>query len=129
DYYSGVSDYIRQLLIGSAPQDVTLGRVFHALRALAGAGKAVILSRGGVCLTRDLPGGVHVRLTAGRPSRRRTLQRHLLLSEAEAERKLDELEESRTALIRSHFHADIGDPLLYDAVFNVDRVAPAEIAR
>jgi hypothetical protein len=127
-YYSGVEDYMRQVLMGRAPQDIVLARVFRTLRMLAGAGKAVIVGHGGALVTKDLPGGVHVRLVAGRAARLATLRHRLFLSEPEARRRLDELEESRRSFFREHFGADIGDPLLYDAVWNTDRVAPSEIA-
>jgi cytidylate kinase len=37
-------------------------RVAHAARAIARAGRAILVGRGGVYATHDLPGGVHVRL-------------------------------------------------------------------
>src|SRR5687768_689485 len=39
-------------------------RVAQTIRALARAGRAVVVGRGGVYATRDVPGGVHVRLVA-----------------------------------------------------------------
>lgn len=128
DYDSRVHDYIRQLLVGSAPQDFVVSRVFHTVRSLAALGKVIIVGRAAVCVTGDLSGGVHVRLVAARSSRVGNLRRKLSLSADQAEKKLDALEASRTALVYNHFRRDPADPLLYDAVFNTDRVSFPEIA-
>jgi len=128
EYFTAGHDVLRQVFLRSVPQDVVLGRVFRSLRGLAGVGKVVILGRGGACLTRDLPGGVHVRLCASRASRLQRLQELWGLPRLKTERKMRELEESRAALIRDHFGRDVGDPLLYDACWNADRVSFAEIA-
>src|SRR5687768_787505 len=39
-------------------------RVAATIRALAQLGRVVIVGRGGVCITRNMPGGAHVRLVA-----------------------------------------------------------------
>jgi hypothetical protein len=129
EYFSGGHDALRQMFMRALPQDVALGRVFRCLRGLAGVGKVVILGRGGVCLTGNLPGGIHVRLVASRETRLARMQEIWKLPAAAAERRLDDLEKSRAAMIRDRFGREIEDPLLYDAVFNADRLGFPEIAR
>ncbi len=128
DYYGGAGDFFRQLVLGDAPRDLILSRVFECLRSLAGIGKVVILGRAGACATARLPAGVHVRLVAARPTRLAAMRRLWRVEPAAAQRRLHELERSRAAVVRAHFAKDVADPLLYDAVFNTDRVSPKEIA-
>jgi len=128
DYYGKGHDFIRQVLGGKPPQDIVLARVFHILRTLAGLGEVVIIGRAGVCMTRDLPGGIHIRLVAGRAARRQTLIRLLLLDASQADAKLDSLDASRGELARRHFGQDLADPRLYDSVWNTDHVSVGDIA-
>lgn len=129
EYYSKGHDYIRQVLGGRPPQDVVLRRIFGLIRSLAGAGKVIIVGRAGVCLTRDMPGGVHIRLVAERESRLAALGRQLCIDRAAAVKKLRDLESARANLARTHFGRDIEDATLYDCVWNTDRVETAAIAR
>lgn len=129
EYYSKGHDMLRQFLMGSVPQDVVLARVFHAVRLLASVGRVVIIGRGAACLTGDLPGGVHVRLVAGRKPRLARLARQWELDPEATAKKMAEVDASRAALVRDHFHRDVDDAELYDAVFNVDRVPVDEVAR
>jgi cytidylate kinase len=48
------------------------------------------------------------------------------LSAREALKTLRRQERDRTRLIKNYFNEDISDPLLYDAVWNTDRV-PVEV--
>jgi len=114
---------------GTPPRDEALVNVFAALRATAARGKVVIVGRGGCCLTSDLPGGVHVRLVASKDSRLRALGRLLDVPEREAGKELEKRDSSRAKLLRSHFGKDIEDPLLYDAVFNSDRLGAGAMAK
>lgn len=128
EYHSRLTDYLEEALGGWTPQDVLQAKIFRAARALAGAGKVVIIGRAGACVTGDLRGGVHVRLVASRERRLRAVMRRWGMDERRARRRLEELEEARHMLVRAHFRRDVEDPLLYDAVFNEDRLPTAEVA-
>ena len=122
-------DAIFQYVAGTPPQDVSYMKVFEALRVMASGGKAIIIGRGGCCLTRDFPGGVHIRLVAPRPVRLSRLMKGLRLGKAEAEKELKSRDASRAKLIKNYFRKDIDDPLLYDAVFNTDALELPRVAR
>ncbi len=122
------ADFIARFITDSSPQTQVVHRMFQVMRAAAGAGKAVIVGRGGSCLTRRLPLGVHIRLVASKAYRLARLRRLHGLGLAEAERRLEERDAARALLVKRHFLRDIDDPLLYDAVWNVETVAPPSIA-
>ncbi len=92
-----------------------LGKVM-ALAALDG--RVVIVGRGStVMLPRER--GLTVRTVASREFRIETVSRQEGLAGAAAERRVDELESSRSDFIRRHFHHDVNDCQLYDMVVNV----------
>ena len=55
-------------------------RVASTIRALAGAGRAVIVGRGGAFITADLAAGIHVRIVAPAEFRVREMARRLGIS-------------------------------------------------
>jgi hypothetical protein len=128
EYHSRLTDYFEQAFGWWSPQDVVLARIARSVRALAGAGKVIIVGRAGACATSDMSGGVHVRLVASAERRLAAIKRRTGLDDRAARRRLADLEESRSLLVRVHYKRDIGDPLLYDAVFNEDRLPSGEIA-
>jgi cytidylate kinase len=64
-----------------------------------------------------------VRLLASRKSRLARLRRDYGLSEAAAAKRLDQREEERARMIKTHFNKDVGDLLLYDCAWNADTVS------
>jgi len=128
EYHSRATDYFEQLFGWYTPQDVLMSRIFRSVRAIAGSGKVVIVGRAGACVTADMRGGIHVRLVASLEHRVEALRRRTGYAEKRAKQRLEELDHGREMLIRQHFRRDVKDPLLYDAVFNQDRVPLGEIA-
>ncbi len=85
----------------SRPTDeFVYGKVIVTIRALAQIGHAVIVGRGGVYCTQDLPGGVHVQLVAPRDQRIETLMEREGLDRDDAEAELDERDERRDEFYR-----------------------------
>ncbi len=128
EYHSRATDYFEQLFGWYTPQDVLTARILRSVRAIAGAGKVVIVGRAGATATADMRGGIHVRLVASEERRIALLRRRTGLDDKRAKSRLAELDEGRRRMIREHFKRDVSDPLLYDAVFNEDRLPTSEIA-
>lgn len=129
EYHSQTEDLISQILTGTPPQDKALKKMFRLIRDLALFGKTIIIGRGSTCLTRDLPYGVHVRLVASMRSRVALMMKAHGQDEKWATEKIKEQDRAKAALVRTFFHKDIEDPLLYDAVWNTDRVEVGDIAQ
>lgn len=128
EYHSRMTDYLEQALAWQSPQDVVLGHIFRTVRALSGAGRVIIVGRAAACATAGLRGGIHVRLVASEERRLQVVMRRTGLTEKKAKARMKELEHGRAMLARAHFRRDVDDPLLYDAVFNEDRLPFGEIA-
>ena len=102
-------------------------RVARAARALARAGRAVIVGRGGVYATSDLPGGVHVRLVAPLQDRITHMARVLNTSEEEAAREVDRLDRYRETFHRRYWHDKALLPEIFTLTLNTSRVSDEEM--
>ena len=124
-----LEDYLLQVISGAAPQIMLHRALFATMRSLASVGKVVIVGRAGVCATRGLPGGAHVRLIGSRGARIERVGQRFGWGQAQAERWVYEQDRARAAVVKEYFAHDIQDPLLYDAVINTDTVpVPAAAA-
>lgn len=121
-YRSEIEDTIFLLLGGQTPQEIVLKRMFEAIRTLATFGEVIIIGRGGVCLTRDLPLGVHVRLVGSEPVRVQRMMELFGYDDKEARSAVKRQDLDRARLLREWFRRDIDDSLLYDATWNTDAV-------
>jgi hypothetical protein len=127
-FRSEFQDYIMQFVADDSPQTAVVAKCFKVIRAAAAAGRVVVVGRAANLVTRRLPLGVHVRLVASEGWRQANMARRLGCSSAQAKDHIKELEASRKRLVSSFFHRDIEDPLLYDAVLNVESLGPAGVA-
>ena len=123
-----LEDYLAQMIARETPQLVVLKRIFKTIRAAASVGKVIVVGRGGCCVTRGLPLGIHIRLVAPRPERLEAIMRRYGLERRKADNELEDEDLSRARLVRTCFNRDIADPLLYDATWNTAAVPMASIA-
>lgn len=105
-------------------------KVVTTIRALAHVGRVVLVGRGAVYVTADMPGGVHIRLTAAPEYRVGQLARSLKLSQADAARELDRQDRSRQAFLKRYWpdhyrRTDLYHAILNMALVSVDRAADA----
>ncbi len=127
EYHSQIEDMIEEMIAGDSPQDTVVKRMFKIIRTLATFGKVIVIGRAGGCVTRDLPLGIHIRLIASLPSRiKRIMLRHNM-DEKHAKQFILEQDKSRKNLVKKFFNRDIADPLLYDMVFNTDKMLVEDI--
>lgn len=78
-------------------------RVASTVRGLARAGRSVIVGRGAVYATNDLPGGVHVRLIAPVEYRIARVARLMKVPEAKAAAEIHRLDRHREAFHRRYW--------------------------
>jgi len=108
-------------------------RVAVAIRALARMGRVIIVGRGGAFVTRDLPGGIHLRLVAPVKDRVAHYGRRFVLSPEEAAEHVRRLDEARTAFYRRYWPGRTLTPETFAATFNTaavpeDRLVEAVVA-
>lgn len=129
EYHSQAEDMLTQLIHGSASQDLVVKKMFHLIRTFALHGKVVFVGRGSTFLTGDLPLGIHVYLEASMESRVKRMMEALNVDAKKAREAVDEKDKAKAELVKTFFHKDIRDPLLYDIVWNTDHVPVPEIAK
>ena len=129
EYRSHIEDMMTEMIVGNSPQDVVFKKIFQIIRNLAGFGKVILVGRGSSCLTRELPLGIHVRLVAPLPIRIKRIMKAKNTTEAQAREFIQEQDKTRQRLVKTFFHADIHDPLLYDVIWNTEKVPVELIAR
>lgn len=129
EHYRGrLEDFLAQMVSGAAPQLKLFKALFATMRSLAAVGNVILVGRGGVCATRGMPGGVHIRLVGSRGARIERCARRFGWDHGKAERWVDEQDRARAQLVKEYFGHDVGDPLLYDLVVNTDAVPAAGAA-
>ena len=119
--YSWLGDFIGSFSHDNAPladEARIYGRVAATIRALAHAGRVVIVGMGGIFVTRRMSGGLHVRLVA--PFEQRvlyTMQYHHIPHEAAAHR-VRQLERNRQAFYGRYWPGESLDPADFHLVLN-----------
>lgn len=103
---------------GSLDEYQIYRRVAQTVRALASAGRVVIVGRGSVYATADMPGGVHVRLIAPLEHRIRHMMRLNHLSREQAEQYVSRHDREREVFHRRYWPTDALLPEIFTLTLN-----------
>jgi cytidylate kinase len=124
-----LTDLLSSLTYGDdADETKVYHRVAQTIRALAQAGRVIIVGRGSVFVTRDMPGGIHVRLVAPQSYRLLRVAEEQHTAPDAAAAQLRELERRRNAFHRRHWpEASLGAET-FDVTFNAARMDAAQMA-
>jgi hypothetical protein len=128
-YLSRSAAFLAEILIGHPPQDAVYKKIIEVIHSLASIGKVILIGRGGACITAGWSKGVRLRLVASEVTRLKWAIDQRLIEAKSAEKTLRERDRARKRLVSDCFGKDIDDPLLYDAIWNMDAVPVHEIAK
>jgi cytidylate kinase len=92
----------------------TIGTV---VRDFAEHGHVIIVGRGGVSITRDIPNSLHVRIQAPLEWRINDVSKRQMISLSEARKKIEHIDTQRV-LIREFFEGRKVDNSIFDVTFN-----------
>lgn len=98
------------------------------IRYFAKSGFSIIVGRGGVCLTQDLPNVFHVRLMAPMQFRIGIIRDYLDISEKEAREHIEKRQTERDEFTRHFTQMDLSDPHLYHLMINNEKFTPDAMA-
>jgi cytidylate kinase len=122
--HSWLVSFFAGMSFSAAPDELTVfRRVAATIRALAQAGRVIIVGRGGVWITRGMPGGIHIRLIAPLSWRVRFMQRQWKVSADEAEARVLEMERRREAFYKQFFPREVMGPEVFALTLNTALIA------
>lgn len=124
---SAIEDFFDTIF--GQPSDLKLlHKLVKTMRATAALGRCIIVGRGGAIVTRDLPGGIHVRLVASEEYRLNRLVERQVWTLEEARTQMKEQDNYRHSFYQKYLHRDSNDPEIYDLVLNAGRLTQNEMA-
>jgi len=91
------------------------------IRYFAKAGNSIIVGRGGVCLTQDLPNVFHIRLVAPLPFKLNHIMKSLDLTEDQAREMIETRQGERDNFTKHFTKMDLSNSHLYHAVINNEK--------
>lgn len=98
------------------------------IRYFAKAGNSIIVGRGGVCLTQDLPNVLHIRLVAPLSFKLDIIMKNLNLTENDARKHIEARQGERDNFTRHFTKMDLTNPHLYHLIINNDKSTLEQIA-
>ncbi len=93
-------------------------RAAETIRALAQGGRAVIVGRGGVFITQNMPGGVHIQIVAPLEHRVEQMARLMETSKAVAASEVNRIDHNRESFYRRYWPNTPLSPGVFTATFN-----------
>ncbi len=97
------------------------------IRRLATEGHCILIGRGANFLTRDIAGGLHLRLIGDEEERAAHMARKLDISVRQARMRNESADRARNRYTLEHFNHSVADASGYDAIFSTSQISPLEI--
>jgi cytidylate kinase len=120
--HSWITDFLGSLSVSDdasqADESRVYARVAQTIRALAQTGRVLIVGRGGVFITRKMPGGVHIRLVAPLEKRVEFMAREYNLTFDRAAARIKELERNRQAFYKHYWPSETLAPETFALTVN-----------
>lgn len=104
-------------------------RIAAHIRRLAGFGRAIVVGRGGFCVTRDMPGGIHLRLVAPLNFRIQNLGRLKGMTADQATREVRMLDEARRAFYKRYLNAPGLTPDMFTMTLNTAAISEEQMVQ
>lgn len=128
EYRSKANEFFHQILTPTIDQDLVMHQVFRVVAAVASIGKCIIIGRAASEVTRDMGPRISIRLVAPEDVRIRGMMEYYGLDDRAARDEARRIDVARARLLKTHFQADIEDPVRYDVIWNTGQVSSRTIA-
>jgi cytidylate kinase len=114
-----MQEFLSTLSMQVDPDDVRIYRMVAAtIRALAQRGRVVVVGRGGAFITRQMPGGIHLRLIAPRDFRVAAMAEQLKLTREAAGEHVRQLDHQRDMFYKRYWPKDACTPDAFTLTIN-----------
>jgi len=124
--HSWVRDFLESLSLSDEVRHADDARIYarmaQTIRALAQAGRVIIVGCGGVFITRNMPGGIHLRLVAPLQKRIEFMARQYQLTAEQAAQRIRELERNRATFYRHFWPGQTLSPETFTLTINTAAV-------
>ena len=122
-----VSDIVLSLSHKYYPGDISIKKkIGEIIHGFAESGHVIIVGRGGVAITKDMPNSLHIKLQAPLEWRINDVSKKQMITLSEAKKKIHHVEEQRDAL-NQFFTKGKFDNSAFDAIFNLTTLTEDEI--
>lgn len=126
DRHSWLTDFLSSISLSDMPNTADEARIYervaHSIRKLAASGRAIIVGRGGIFITRHMPGGIHIRLVAPFEHRAAFLAQQRGIKPEEAPAILRQLDRNRLAFYKRHWPNETIGPETFAVTINTAEV-------
>ncbi len=129
DRVSYINDIVDEILGLHPPSWVIVRQSTETILRLAELGNVILVGRGANAITSRLPHVLRVRLVGSLEQRIARVQAMEHLEYAEALALIHRRDRGRARYVKTYFHRDIADTLLYDMTINTDHLAVEEVVR
>lgn len=125
-----INEFWRSVLTGYPPQVSVYQKLVRTIRSLSIHGRAIIIGRAGVEITRSLKYGIHLKLVAPLNYRiQKIMELNKIRNRLEAEKIVAKKDQERHDFLTQYVKFDARNPAMYDITFNIARVSPVEISQ
>lgn len=129
DRVSFLEDIMADLLQTYPPSQTVIRQTAETILKLASVGNVILIGRGGNVITARLPNMFHVRLVAPLEERMEHSHKSYGMTMTEARKFCLREDLGRERYLKTYFHADINDPLLYHLTINTGLVSYNDAAK
>jgi len=129
NHVSWITDTMEELFGLHPSAEVLVRKTAETILHLAQLGNVIIVGRGGNIITASLPHVLHVRLVGSVERRVERLCEEFKQTRESALAFLRKEEEGRRRYLKTYYHADIENPLLYHVTLNTDNFTPSGAAK
>jgi cytidylate kinase len=128
DRVSYIQDTVEELLGLHPPRTSLVKQVTETILGLAELGNCILIGRGAHVILAKCPTAFHVRLVSTLEKRIARYSKAQNISEQDAREVIVREDAARRRYLRSHFDADVDDPLGYHLALNTDWFSLEEAA-
>ena len=121
--YSEVQNTFERLMGLHPGISMLASKTCNTIINLASLGNVIIIGRGANILTRNIPGGFHVRLIADMEWKIRQVESDFNMNKKEAIKYIWEEDTRRRDYVKKLFNKNVADPLMYDVIIKTSRVS------
>ncbi len=123
-----LEDILVGLFAGNPSEMKAFNHLSRVVCAIARKGHVIIIGRGGALITREMQGGIHIRMIASKAWRMENLKNFPeRVSDANLE-ALDKNDEEREGFVKKYLGADISNPKHYHLIINNEKLSIASQA-